>query len=89
MKILGGDVPHGSSNPDPISDQTNVIFHTRCQTWGLFLDSPGNFWGPESCFVFAVPSIQDQTSIKLKIIKRSYQLTKQNLLVCGIGTVLL
>ena len=24
-KILGGDVPHGSQNPDPISDQ-NILF---------------------------------------------------------------
>lgn len=82
-------MPPGSSNPDPLSNQTMSFFTPVAQTWGLFLESPGNFWGPESCFVFAVPSIQDQSSIKLKIIQRSYQLTKQNLLVCGIGTVLL
>ena len=32
MGILGGGVPPGSPNPDPISDQKNVIFHTRFQT---------------------------------------------------------
>ena len=32
LGILGGGVPAGSSNPDPISDQKNVIFHTRFQT---------------------------------------------------------
>ena len=26
LGILGGAVPPGSSNPDPISDQTNAIF---------------------------------------------------------------
>ena len=26
LGILGGGVPPGSSNPDPISDQKNVIF---------------------------------------------------------------
>ena len=31
LGILGGGVPPGSPNPDPISDQ-NVIFHTRFQT---------------------------------------------------------
>ena len=29
--ILSGGVPHGSQNPDPISDQ-NMIFHTPFQT---------------------------------------------------------
>ena len=27
LKFLGGDVPPGSPNPDPISDQKNVILH--------------------------------------------------------------
>ena len=31
--ILGGGVPPGSPNPDPISDQN--IFYTRFQTWPL------------------------------------------------------
>ena len=32
LGILGGGVPPGSPNPDPtISDQKNVIFHTRFQ----------------------------------------------------------
>ena len=28
LKFLGGGVPPGSPNPDPISDQKNVILHT-------------------------------------------------------------
>ena len=32
MGILGGSVPPGCQNPDPISGQTNVIFHTYFQT---------------------------------------------------------
>ena len=33
LGIRGGNVPPGSPNPDPISDQKIVIFHTRFQTW--------------------------------------------------------
>ena len=32
LGIVGGDVSPGSSNPDPISDQKNVILHIRSQT---------------------------------------------------------
>ena len=35
LGILSGGLPPGSSNPDAISDQKNVIFHTRFQTWPL------------------------------------------------------
>ena len=42
LGILGGGVSSGSPNPDPISDQN------RFQTWGPFLESPGNFTGPKS-----------------------------------------
>ena len=35
LEILGGGVPPGSLNRDPISDQKNVIFHNRVQTWPL------------------------------------------------------
>ena len=31
--LLGGDVPPGSPNSDLNSDQKNVNFHTRFQTW--------------------------------------------------------
>ena len=31
LGILGEGVPPGSPNPDPISDQKNVIFHTHFQ----------------------------------------------------------
>ena len=32
LAILGGGVPPGSPNPDPISDPKNVILQTRFQT---------------------------------------------------------
>ena len=35
LGICGGGVPHGSPNPDPISDQKESFFHTRFQTWPL------------------------------------------------------
>ena len=31
-EFFWGGVPPGNLNPDPISDQKNVIFHTSCQT---------------------------------------------------------
>ena len=49
----GGVLP-SSPNPDPISDRKIVIFHTRFQNRGPFLESPGSFWGPESYLVFAI-----------------------------------
>ena len=36
---------------------------------GLFLESPGNFWSAESCFVFAAFTVKIKVSIFLKIIK--------------------
>ena len=56
------------------------------KTWGLFLQSPGNFSGPESCFVFA---FKIKVSIILKITQWNYQLSKQFGVVCGLGTVLI
>jgi len=35
LGILGGGVPPGSSNSDPISDPKNVTFHAWCWTWLL------------------------------------------------------
>ena len=32
LGVLVGVVPPGSPDPDPISDQKNVLFHTRFQT---------------------------------------------------------
>ena len=49
-----GGVPPSSPNPDPISDRKIVIFHTRVQNRGPFLESPGSFWGAESYLVFAI-----------------------------------
>ena len=56
------------------------------KTWGLFLQCPGNFPGPESCFVFA---FKIKVSVILKITKWNYQLSKQFEVVCGLGTVLI
>ena len=67
---------------------TLSIFLNR--PWGLFLESPANFSGPESCFVFAVFTFKIKVSKILKLIQWNYQLiTKQNWLVCGLGTALL
>ena len=37
--------------------------------WGLFLESPANFSGPESCFLFVVFAFKFKVSIILKIIQ--------------------
>ena len=55
-------------------------------TCSLFLESPGNFSDPESCFVFAVFTFKIKASIIMKRIQWNYQLTKQNWLVCGAGS---
>ena len=63
---------------------------TRYSSGGLLvLKSPGNFSGPESCFVFVVIAFKITVLIILKIIQRNNKLTKQNWLVCRLGTVLL
>ena len=54
-----------------------------------FLESPGNFSGPENCFMFAMFTFKIKVSIILKMKQKNYQLTKQNWLVCELGTVLL
>ena len=59
------------------------------KTWGLFLQSPGNFSGPESCFVFAVFAFKIKVSIILKITQWNYQILKQFGVVGGLGTVLI
>ena len=35
LGILGRGVPPGSPNLDPMSNQENLFFHTRFQTWPL------------------------------------------------------
>ena len=59
------------------------------RTWDSFLESPGNFSGPESCLMFAVFAFKIKVSTTLKMIRWNYQLTKRNWTVCGQGTVLL
>ena len=61
--ILGGGVPPGSPNPDPISDQENVICHTQIskihtnfQTWSILacsrLSDSGGGSPSSSRFIF-------------------------------------
>ena len=50
LRILGGGVPPVFLNPDPFSDQKNVIFHTHFKTWGPFLERSGNFSSPNANF---------------------------------------
>ena len=59
------------------------------KTWGLFLQTPGNFSGRESCFVFAVFAFKIKVSIILKTTQWNYQLSKQFGVVCELGTVLI
>ena len=56
---------------------------------GQFIESPDNFSGPKSCFMFALFTFKIKVSIILKMIQWDYQLTKQNWLVCELGTLLL
>ena len=56
-------------------------------SWGLFLESPDNFLGPESCFRCAVFAFNIKISVVLKIIQWNYQLTKQKWLISELGTV--
>ena len=64
-------------------------FSVRLWVPGVFLESPGNYSGPESCFVFVAFTFKIKVLIILKIREWNYQLTKQNWLVYGPGTVLL
>ena len=45
----------------------------------LFLESPGNFSGPESWFLFPRLAIKIKVSIILKMVKWNYKLAKQKL----------
>ena len=61
----------------------------RCQTWATFLENQDNFSGPKSCSMFAVFAFKIKVSIILKMMHWNYQLTKQNWLVCELGSLLL
>jgi len=54
---------------------------------GPFIESPDNSSGPKS--PFALFAFKIKVSIILKMIQWNYQLTKQNWLVCELGTLLL
>ena len=70
---------------------TSPFFNNRKPEarWGPFLENPDNFSGPESRFVFTVFTFKDKVSIILTMIQWNYHLTKQNSLVCELGTALL
>ena len=51
---------------------------------GLFLESPGNFSGPESCFVFAVFAFKFKLSKILKLIQWNYQLNNNEAKLTGL-----
>ena len=72
LGILGGGVPQGSQNPDHTVFQTKKghFSHPFSDLWlGLFLESPDNFSGTESCFLFAAFAFKINVSIILKINK--------------------
>ena len=68
------------------------VYLFECFLWGnedlVFLESPGNYSGQESCFVFVAFTFKIKVLIMLKIREWNYQLTEQNLLVYRSGTVL-
>ena len=44
-----------------------MLLHSSLVPRGLFPESPGNFSGPESCFVFVVFAFKIEVSMILKI----------------------
>ena len=59
--------------------------------WGPFLESLDNLSCPKRCFMFAVFAFKIKVSLIIGMIQWTYhdQLTKQNWLVCELGTTLL
>ena len=47
------------------------------RVWSPFLESPDNFSGPKSCFMFAVFAFKIKVSIILKTIQWNYQLANK------------
>ena len=45
--------------------------------WGPFLETPDNFSGPKSCFMFALFAFKIKVSIILKTIQWNYQLANK------------
>ena len=56
----------------------NEVNRHDFRIWGSFLESPGNFSGPESWIMIAGFAFKTKVSIILKMMKWNYQLTKQN-----------
>ena len=52
-----------------VSLTTYLFCPTEKVPWGPFLESPGNFSGPKTCFLFVVFLFKVQISIILKIIE--------------------
>ena len=63
----------------------NEVNRRYFQIWGPFLESPGNFSGPESWIMIAGFAFNIKVSIILKMMKWNCQLTKQNWLVCELS----
>ena len=64
----GGLLPFVLRNRDIV-----ILTVTYCNlvwgTWGLFLESPGNFSGPLICFMCAVFTLKVKVSVILKMIQ--------------------
>ena len=63
----------------------NEVNRRDFRIWGPFLESPGNFSGPESWIMMAGFAFKVKVSIILKMMKWNYQLTKQNWLACELS----
>ena len=46
-----------------------IALTSACKPWCLFLESPGNVSGPESCFLFVVFVFKIKVEIVLKIVQ--------------------
>ena len=54
------------------ASKTSLVNNKR--SWSPFLESPDNFSGPKTCFMFVVFAFKIKVSIILKMIKWNYQL---------------
>ena len=86
LGILGGGVPPGSPNPDPISDQHMSFSTPVFRPGACFSKVPVTFRARKGvlCLAFKL-----KVSIILKIKQQDYQVTQQNWRACELGTMLL